>query len=209
MRTYWVPSIPQSEQVPGTGGWDYNLCLSCRPSVFQLMLFTLSLKYSLEQWGLHWLQLKGSGSTVTLVTSASHSKRPIYPTLLLCTKKASSALSGSTHSTCCLHLLLSETLNMVFSHSGTQRQWARESSAFPVLAREGTATIPATLTPVIQDKVAAVVLLLVPSTAGRSGRKEKSTCWGPLYLSHPRQPTVSFWMLTIILDVVCYKLAPA
>lgn len=145
---------------------------------------------------------------VTLVASASHSKRP-YPTLLLCIKNSSSALSCSSHSTHCLNLLLWETLNMVSPHFGTQRQRARVLS-LPSPCLGGYGNHPSyPLTPVTRDKLAAVVLLLLPSTAGQAGRKEKSTCWGPLYLSHSRQTVVSFWMPMIILNIVCCKLAPA
>lgn len=109
-------------------------------------LTALSLKYSSEQWGFHGLHPTGSGSRVILATSASDSKRPMYPILLLCGKNfSSSALLRSSCSTHCLHVLLLEPLNMTSAHSGTQRQQAKESSAFPVLAWEGTATIPTTL----------------------------------------------------------------
>ena len=127
----------------------------------------LSLKYSLEQWGFHWLHSTGSGSTVILATSASHSKRPIYPTLLLCGKNYSSVLPCSSCSTHCLHLLLLETLNVISAHSGTQRQWAKRVLSLHSPCLGGYCNYPTySLTPVIQDKVAAVVLPFLCSTAG-------------------------------------------
>lgn len=72
-------------------------------------------------------------------------QRPIYPALHTKARNSSWVLPCSSCSTHCLHLLLSETLNVTPAHSGTQRQRAKESPASPALAWEGAAILQPSL----------------------------------------------------------------
>lgn len=78
----WIPSVPQSEHVPKTGGQDYNLCLSRWPSVFQLMLFTLPPTSLLSHLNTPW----SSEASSTGYIPQAQAQRLSWPLLRLTPK---------------------------------------------------------------------------------------------------------------------------